>query len=202
MADGIGILARLFLGFPPPSCEDAADTDDNGTIELTDAVALFAFLFLGQSAPPEPYPACGVDPTPDALTCEASRCSAPELPLLELTSLCSNDPTTELRFRVRNLEMEPLTLEWQLASQVGAVVLPSLSTAEISTTTVPDDPNLLKLYWQGFEVATEPANFLECVTVVASLAISPQAGGARYSGNRRRRSRRGFDRYPSASDLH
>ena len=50
------------------------DADDNGTVELTDAVNIFLYLFSGGDAPKPPapsaienYPAsdCGTDPTPD-----------------------------------------------------------------------------------------------------------------------------------------
>jgi hypothetical protein len=32
-------------------------------------------LFLGEQAPPAPFPSCGVDPTPDSLDCRSSPCS-------------------------------------------------------------------------------------------------------------------------------
>ena len=50
---------------------DAADTDDNGALEITDAVYLLSFLFLGGPAPEQPFPSCGPDPTIDDLTCES-----------------------------------------------------------------------------------------------------------------------------------
>ena len=49
---------------------DAADADDNGAINLTDAVYTLNFLFLGGTEIPEPAGAeCGVDPTEDELGC-------------------------------------------------------------------------------------------------------------------------------------
>jgi hypothetical protein len=39
--------------------------DDNGRLEITDAIVLLGHLFLGQPAPPAPgLEACGADTTP------------------------------------------------------------------------------------------------------------------------------------------
>ena len=61
-----------------PRCFDAADTDDNGVLELTDAVRIFSWLFSGGAPPLPPTPSsgayaegdCGEDPTADGLGCE------------------------------------------------------------------------------------------------------------------------------------
>ena len=72
MADAAAILAYLFLGHPLPEgvCLDAADVDDNGKLEISDAVALLDFLYKGAGPPPQPFPLAANDPTPDAMTCE------------------------------------------------------------------------------------------------------------------------------------
>ena len=67
--DGLLILEFLFLGGDAPRCEDAADTDDTGSIAITDAVSLLQHLFHGGSSPPPPYPEKGKDPTGDDLEC-------------------------------------------------------------------------------------------------------------------------------------
>ncbi|MDD5110107.1 MAG: hypothetical protein PHI63_02735 [Patescibacteria group bacterium] len=51
-------------------CLDAADTDDNGRIDINDTVYLNNYLHLGGAAPVSPYPGLGVDPTVDALGCK------------------------------------------------------------------------------------------------------------------------------------
>lgn len=51
------------------SRSDAADVDDLGSIERTDAVYLLNPLFLGGTAPPAPYPDAGEDRTDDGLGC-------------------------------------------------------------------------------------------------------------------------------------
>ncbi len=72
ITDAIALLGALFLGDGKLGCEDAADSDDNGVIEITDAIKILGYLFLGGSPPPAPGPSsCGLDPSPDALTCES-----------------------------------------------------------------------------------------------------------------------------------
>lgn len=61
------MLSYLFLGGTAPACADAADTDDTGAIEITDAIYLLSYLFRGSAAPTPPYPERGRDPTSDRL---------------------------------------------------------------------------------------------------------------------------------------
>lgn len=69
LTDAVFTLAFLFQGGVSPACEDAVDTDDTGTLEITDAVRLLNHLFLSAPPPPPPYPEPGRDPTADALGC-------------------------------------------------------------------------------------------------------------------------------------
>ncbi len=70
IADAIAILEHLFRGAPPPLCRDAADTDDNGKVELTDSIHLLQVLFQGEGEIPLPGGVVpGIDPTPDGLEC-------------------------------------------------------------------------------------------------------------------------------------
>ncbi len=71
LSDAVSILGSLFLGEDEPDCQKSADTDDSGSLELTDAVYLLNYLFLGAFEPPAPFPACGLDPTEDDLSCES-----------------------------------------------------------------------------------------------------------------------------------
>ena len=50
-------------------CLDAADVDDSGRVDLTDAIGLLQFLFLGGAGPRSPFPGCGADPSEDGLGC-------------------------------------------------------------------------------------------------------------------------------------
>jgi hypothetical protein len=63
------ILSYLFLGEDDPPCLDAADADDGGTVDITDALYILGYLFLGTAPPPPPATDPGPDPTPDFLGC-------------------------------------------------------------------------------------------------------------------------------------
>ena len=66
-------LAGLYYGIGegnPPSCEDAADLNDDGVIDVSDAVYSLGYQFGGGSAPHAPFPGCGDDPTSDDLDCD------------------------------------------------------------------------------------------------------------------------------------
>jgi len=54
-------------------CQDAADSNDDGVLDISDPTYTLNHLFLGGPAPPAPwYVGCGEDPTEDALTeCES-----------------------------------------------------------------------------------------------------------------------------------
>lgn len=69
VSDPIAVLLHLFAGRETLPCPDAADADDSGAVELTDAVFALSFLYQGGAAPPPPFPGCGEDPTADALDC-------------------------------------------------------------------------------------------------------------------------------------
>lgn len=50
LTDPILILSYLYLG-RPLDIPEAADTDDNGKVEMADAIALLHYLFLGKASP-------------------------------------------------------------------------------------------------------------------------------------------------------
>jgi len=69
--DVILILRTVFLGEGTLSCEDAADVNDNGRVDLSDAVSLLNHLFRGGPPPLSPYPDPGADAgLEDVLGCE------------------------------------------------------------------------------------------------------------------------------------
>ncbi len=74
IADPIYSLAYKFIpGSPAPPCADAADADDNGALEVTDAVVVFSALFTDGFLPP-PGTTCGPDTTIDLLDCAFQNC--------------------------------------------------------------------------------------------------------------------------------
>ncbi len=54
---------------PVPLCPKALDVNDNGYIDLGDAIQLLNYLYLAGPPPAQPFPDQGVDPTPDDLDC-------------------------------------------------------------------------------------------------------------------------------------
>ena len=67
------ILRFLFsTGGAELQCMDAADTNDSGSLDLSDAVTLLMFLFSPSVEDlPAPGPTtCGPDPTEDGLECD------------------------------------------------------------------------------------------------------------------------------------
>jgi hypothetical protein len=73
ISDGIRAAMYLFLGAPAPPCLDAADATDDGAIDISDAIRILMDFFIPEdSGIPAPGPfACGPDPTPDAIGCDA-----------------------------------------------------------------------------------------------------------------------------------
>ena len=67
----IGLKVNLIDPCSPGDVK-SADTNDDGKIDLSDAVALLNHLFLGALPPPPPFPDCGTDGTEDGLSCESS----------------------------------------------------------------------------------------------------------------------------------
>jgi len=82
-ADGYVDIGDLYInpffsGVGRIECIDAADVNDDGEVNITDAIFLLNFLFLGAAAPPPPGPdAPGADPTEDGLTCARYEPSPP-----------------------------------------------------------------------------------------------------------------------------
>ena len=70
VADAVRILRAAIDAAPGGAgCADAHDADDDGRLSVSDALPVLAWAFLRGAALPEPFAACGVDPTDDALDC-------------------------------------------------------------------------------------------------------------------------------------
>ena len=78
LVDGLAIFG-WFLG-SSLNCLDAADANDDGSVNVVDVVYVLYFQFEPGGFPPPapPFGFCGVDPTADALDCvEYVPCQAP-----------------------------------------------------------------------------------------------------------------------------
>ena len=63
-------MGFLFNNEAAPSCLDTADCNDDGALDISDPVALLAYLF-GSLTLPAPGENCGADPTTDTLGCDS-----------------------------------------------------------------------------------------------------------------------------------
>ena len=71
ITDVLAILFSLFRADAgKPACEEAADLDDSGVVDISDPIRLLDYLFLGGQAPAQPFTRCGSDPTPDGIGCD------------------------------------------------------------------------------------------------------------------------------------
>lgn len=68
LSDAIVIALHRFHGLAL-TCEDAADVNDDGEIEIADILTLLHYLFGTGQRPAAPFPTEGEDPTGDALGC-------------------------------------------------------------------------------------------------------------------------------------
>lgn len=69
ISDAVTTLGILFTGASPGPCVAACDVNDDGNVDISDSVYQLSALFVGGAPPLAPYPACGSDPTMDALGC-------------------------------------------------------------------------------------------------------------------------------------
>jgi hypothetical protein len=68
IADAVWIVNDLLNRGPETLCPDAGDCNDDGLgPDVSDAVYGIEYQFMGGARPPQPYPACGEDPTADTI---------------------------------------------------------------------------------------------------------------------------------------
>lgn len=72
VSDPIALNNYLFIGEFRPGCYDACDVNDDSLIDSSDVIFLLNYTFLGGEIPASPFPYCGLDLTPDSLTCNYS----------------------------------------------------------------------------------------------------------------------------------
>lgn len=70
IADPVYLLRWQFGSFyPEPGCVKSCDMNDDGLVDVSDAIMGLEYLFLARDPFPAPYPDTGTDPTADDLTC-------------------------------------------------------------------------------------------------------------------------------------
>lgn len=75
LSDAVTIITCRTPEAVQPPCEKAADANDDGKVDLADALHMLSFLSGLGPAPPAPFLQCGLDETPDQLSCRTfPRC--------------------------------------------------------------------------------------------------------------------------------
>ncbi len=74
ISDAVFLLDELFGPGQSPECVSACDSNDDDGLDIADAVSMLETLFLLPTPLPAPSGSCGIDPTPDMLTCDAPSC--------------------------------------------------------------------------------------------------------------------------------
>lgn len=76
VVDADYLFRSLFVpGAPAPLCQDAADTNDDSAVDISDAIRLLAWAFVFGPPISSPGPDdCGLDLTADGLTCSYTAC--------------------------------------------------------------------------------------------------------------------------------
>jgi hypothetical protein len=71
LTDVMVVLNAIFFGGPPVPCADAGDANDDGSLQITDAVLLLQYFFGSGRMPAAPNLVAGLDPTAsDVLDCK------------------------------------------------------------------------------------------------------------------------------------
>jgi hypothetical protein len=73
ISDAQALLEFLFIrGTAVPVCRSAADANNSGVIDISDALFVLIHLFSESGFDPQPpYPACGIEPVTDSLDCKS-----------------------------------------------------------------------------------------------------------------------------------
>jgi hypothetical protein len=70
IGDMVLVLMHIFAGDRQFMCEKAMDTNDDGDLNIADAVYLGSYIFHDGDIIKAPFPMCGLDETPDSLPCQ------------------------------------------------------------------------------------------------------------------------------------
>ena len=68
IADGVWILNNMFQSGPAGTCAEACDADNNGALEMGNAIYVITYRLLSGPAPIAPFPECGIEAGADCVT--------------------------------------------------------------------------------------------------------------------------------------
>lgn len=174
VADAVAIVTYLFVGTFDPPCIDACDSNDDGVVDVSDPVYLLQFLFQAGPALPEPYPACGSDPTPDALDCAGPLPACPVAN--EPPTITSSPPLTALEGSLYTYDVEADDPDLGDTLTFSLETLPTGATIDPASGVIEWTPTDLQLGEHDFTVRVTD---LEGEFDEQSFVVTVTAGGQR-----------------------
>ncbi|HVR74695.1 MAG TPA: dockerin type I domain-containing protein, partial [Planctomycetota bacterium] len=136
ISDAHYLKAYLFLGSAEPRCHNAADADDNGLLQISDARRLLEAEFRDGPPPAAPFPAPGPDPTnPEVPGCQSSGTGSPyedpaaRLELLDITAFGGDDQKVVLTLAISS-SVEIAGYSGRIRDEAGVLDLEEGSAVE------------------------------------------------------------------------
>lgn len=69
LADAVLLISRVFGDLVIVNCEEAADANGDGFLDISDGLYLLFYEFSGGASPPSPFPECGIAPVEAHFSC-------------------------------------------------------------------------------------------------------------------------------------
>jgi len=148
IGDAVYIINHIFLGSQAPLCMDAADVNDTGKVDISDPIYLISAKFLGGPNIPPPYPALGVDVTPDTLGCKP-------LPTGILWVSVGNLPVSQSVI-VGTQNFEAAQLVFDASASVDSVAVTGLAVRVGATGALPNVFGDIELFDGMTKILTNP----------------------------------------------
>ena len=76
IADCIWTIHEIMRTGPASKCRDAADCDEDGSVQIADVMFGLEYQFMGARPPSPPYPDCGNHPAATGESCPTDSSNA------------------------------------------------------------------------------------------------------------------------------
>ncbi|WKZ57999.1 MAG: hypothetical protein QY326_04850 [Bdellovibrionota bacterium] len=116
------------------------------------------------SATPSSTSTPAASPTWTAVPSNTPTQQPTAVPQPRLASLCSEDPSTVLRWRVENPRHDALNVRWDIygTAQGGLLYIEGLSNASFASVPVKNNPNIARIFLGDVQLDSRGANFDRC----------------------------------------
>ena len=99
-------------------CEDAADANDDGMLDLADVIQLLNFVFLANPVVLPSPETCGFDPTADILDCQVGNCT---ITLVGSRSFTIESARVGLSYQGQLPQAQQVSVTWQSGVDSGMI---------------------------------------------------------------------------------